>query len=274
MSIVTLKRQLSDHSKSLASHPVYHQVNHLDDFEIFMSHHVWAVWDFMSVLKSLQIKLTCVSTPWVPSQQPECAALINRIVVEEESDVDSKGEFKSHFEMYLEAMKDLGISTSRIECLINDLRNGIPWKVSLSNIGLSESVYRFVYFHLNLIETAPISSIAAVFALSREDLVPVMFEQILNNHPQLDQISPSLKYYLERHIELDGGEHTELAEKMLENLCGDDSSLWSQAFTHCAEAMKLRLELWDGISAELGALTKSSSIKKSLDCLFEPDLAD
>src|SRR5690606_15785274 len=83
--------------------------------------HVYAVWDFMSLLKALQINLTCTTTPWIPIGNPQIRYLINEIVLAEETDIDQAGNRLSHYEMYIDAMKDLGANISHIEGLINEL---------------------------------------------------------------------------------------------------------------------------------------------------------
>jgi hypothetical protein len=101
MEIITSKQ------KELAHHPVYATFNNLESIRHFMGYHVFAVWDFMSLLKSLQIHLTCVELPWKPSKYPaEMVRLINQIVVGEESDLDLNGTPISHFDLYLKAMED------------------------------------------------------------------------------------------------------------------------------------------------------------------------
>lgn len=247
MSIAQLKSELADLQLQLETHDIYHNIDNLEKLNTFMEHHIFAVWDFMSLLKSLQSKLTCTTTPWLPPKNRRCAALINRIVVEEESDVDREGVFMSHFDMYHAAMQSLGAQTTLIDFFINDLKAGVPWRISLDNLQVPQAVHQFVEFHLSLTEEADVSTIAAVFAMTREDLVPVMFERFLEGHPELAQQSKSLQYYLERHIELDGGEHGTMAEQMLVDLCGEDPYAWNQATKACQKALTLRIKLWDSV---------------------------
>jgi hypothetical protein len=56
----------------------------------------------MSLLKALQSKLTCTTTPWFATANPETRYLINEVVAEE-SDLTIDGRRQSHYEMYIEA---------------------------------------------------------------------------------------------------------------------------------------------------------------------------
>ena len=82
----------------LLTHPVYALLRGPEEVNLFLKHHVWAVWDFMSLLKALQARLTCVRVPWVPAALPFAARLINEIVLGEETDADGRGGHASHFE--------------------------------------------------------------------------------------------------------------------------------------------------------------------------------
>jgi hypothetical protein len=57
--------------------------------------------------------------------------------------------------------------------------------------------------------------------------------------------------YLERHIEVDGEQHTPMAMQMLADLCGDDDRKWRECAEAAARALRARAELWDGIAAAL-----------------------
>jgi hypothetical protein len=55
------------------------------------------------------------------------------------------------------------------------------------------------------------------------------------------------KYYLDRHIGLDGEEHGPMATRLLESLCGSDQSKWRIAEQTAMDCLKARLSFWDGI---------------------------
>jgi hypothetical protein len=64
--------------------------------------------------ESVAIKKFRTTTPWFATANPETRYLINEIVVAEESDLTIDGRRQSHYEMYIEAMKDCK-STVEIE---------------------------------------------------------------------------------------------------------------------------------------------------------------
>ena len=120
--IEDLKLSIQPTRAALLSHPVYSQIKDFDGIKDFAKYHVFAVWDFMSLLKSLQIGLTCVSLPWIPVGSANTRFLINEIVCGEESDVDEQGNRISHFELYLSAMRQMGADTSKMDQLLNLLQ--------------------------------------------------------------------------------------------------------------------------------------------------------
>src|ERR1017187_6231288 len=101
--IVTLEKAVHEARQAVVTHPVYAALNSHEAVVVFMEYHVFAVWDFMSLLKSLQRNLTCVEMPWVPSGPSGSRRLINDIVLVEESDALGGG-FTSHFELYVKGM--------------------------------------------------------------------------------------------------------------------------------------------------------------------------
>ena len=67
--------------KTLQSHKLYGSVKCEKNVKIFMEDHIFAVWDFMVLLKQLQRKLTCVDKIWLPPKSNSIARYINEIVV-------------------------------------------------------------------------------------------------------------------------------------------------------------------------------------------------
>lgn len=246
-AIDLLKEKIAPSRQLLIDHPVYASLNHMDDLRLFMEHHVYAVWDFMSLLKSLQQHLTCTTTPWVPVGSPNTRFLINEIVVGEESDVDQHGVRMSHFEMYLKAMREAGCKMEGIEAMMNSLRAGSDLASCLNKIPY-ESAYNFSKQTFSFIETGKPHLLAAVFTFGREDLIPDMFlsliKEIGKDHPEATE---TIRYYIERHIEVDGGHHSHLAYEMTEELCGNDADKWKEATEACIVALESRKLLWDSI---------------------------
>lgn len=234
--------------KSIVSHKVYSKIRTVNELKIFMQHHVYAVWDFMSLLKSLQSKLTCISIPWFPSGLGDTRYLINEIVIGEESDTDQYGNRKSHFELYLDAMHQIGISSNSINSFIDTLKITGDFHKAFDVAQTPESARKFVDFTFETIKTKEIYIQAAVFTFGREDLIPGMFMKLVDD---LDQNLPDtisiFKYYLQRHIEVDGEHHSILALKMLENLCGNDEYKWHEVEIAVKTALQKRIELWDGV---------------------------
>lgn len=61
----------------------------------------------------------------------------------------------------------------------------------------------------------------------------------------------TFKYYLERHIEVDGDHHSQLALQMTANLCGDNEQYWQEAEAAVVQCLQKRLGLWDGVYQEI-----------------------
>ena len=188
-----LQDQISDARAKLLAHPVYAQINDINGLKNFTEFHVYAVWDFMSLLKSLQMGLTCVSLPWIPVGTANTRFLINEIVTGEESDVDEVGNRISHFELYLQAMEQMGASTSEINSLIIQLKAGKSIEDSIEDANLPLNVKTFLKYTFEIAQNAPLHVKAAVFTFGREDLIPDMFTQILN---EIYSAHPALLYQL------------------------------------------------------------------------------
>ncbi|WP_316789008.1 DUF3050 domain-containing protein [Pedobacter frigoris] len=240
--------------QEIINHKVYSVINDIEDLRIFMEHHVYAVWDFMSLLKSLQINLTCTTLPWFPVGSGNTRSLINEIVAGEESDIDANGIKKSHFEMYLEAMEQCGADTAEIHSFIAALKESNDFERAYRVAGTPAAAQSFVDFTFETIYSNQAHLQASTFTFGREDLIPNMFLTIVNDLNQKfpDQIS-LFKYYLDRHIEVDGDHHSHLALEMTAELCGDNDTYWKAAEEATIASLRKRLELWDGAYQKITA---------------------
>lgn len=246
-NIEKLQEAIRPLREQLITHPVYTGVKSIDGLRIFMEHHVFAVWDFMSLLKSLQIKLTCVQLPWLPVGSASTRYLINEIVTGEESDIDQQGNRISHFELYLQAMQQIGCNTRPVQDMIGALQEGATVNDSIRQIPVASR--KFVESTFSVINTGEPHILAAVFTFGREDLIPGMFVNMVR---EFEQVAPGtmsiLLYYLERHIEVDGDHHSKLAIQMTEELCSGDTAKWEAATMAVQASLQARLNLWDGIA--------------------------
>jgi hypothetical protein len=250
-----LEGQLGDLRRKLLEHPVYHSLGTRESLRVFMEHHVFAVWDFMSILKTLQRRLTCVELPWVPSGDRDARRLVNEIVLGEESDEDGRGGYVSHYELYREAMHQCEADTSTIDVFLTRISHGLPVREALVAIGAPQPVRAFVGTTFDIIDSDNTCAIAAAFTFGREELIPDLFQQIVRelNRQSAGQLDRFV-YYLERHIELDADQHGPMALKMLASLCGDDDSKWQAATEAALRALGARRAFWDGV---LEAVTRT-----------------
>ncbi|MCZ2473164.1 DUF3050 domain-containing protein [Aquirufa ecclesiirivi] len=244
--LLRLTSELEGERNKLLSHPIYAKINDLAGLQKFTQIHVFAVWDFMSLLKSLQIGLTSVQLPWIPVGSADTRYLINEIVLGEESDVDEQGNRISHFELYQKAMIQMGASTEAIDLLIKKVREGINIQDAIREIGLHPYIQSFLEYTFDIALHAPIHVKAGVFTFGREDLIPSMFHQLLERlYTEVPEQVSTFRYYIERHIEVDGDHHSHLAKDMVSQLCGKDENKWEEVLQASKKALEMRYLLWD-----------------------------
>ena len=249
--LTALQERLAPYIRQLAAHPLYRSFHTIEDLHLFMETHVFAVWDFMSLLKALQRGLTCVDVPWLPTPHAGTRRLINEIVLGEESD-SYLGEPASHFELYLRAMRACGASTTGIDTLTGELRRGVPLETALQSPAIPATARHFIESTFAVLRGGKLHEIAAAFTFGREDLIPEMFRGFLRDQDaKLKGKLELFRWYLDRHIEVDGEEHGPIALCMVSELCGGDPARWQQAEVSAVRALEARLELWNGIAASL-----------------------
>ena len=146
--IQIIESKLEPLRNQLKSHALYSTLSSIEDVAIFMEKHVFAVWDFMSLLKSLQNHLTNVHTPWTPKGKGPTARFINEIVMAEESDINELGEAMSHYEMYLDAMIQVGANTSDINQFIKAIEKGNNIEDAAKKIDLDDPVLDLSLIHI------------------------------------------------------------------------------------------------------------------------------
>ena len=247
-SIDKIEKRLAPFKDELVNHRIYGEIDRLEALQLFMEQHIFAVWDFMSLLKMLQRRICCVEVPWLPPVDAQSCRFINEIVLAEESDGNSQVGFASHFQIYHRSMKQCGSNTSNIDAFLCELRRGVPVRTALASPTIPKAARLFVEHTFTVIDSGNLCAIASAFTFGREDLLPDVFQQIVD---KLDveaggQLA-DFKYYLERHIGLDGDEHGPMARRLVQSLCGSDESLWQIAEEAAVNCLIARRMLWDGI---------------------------
>ena len=235
----------------LQNHKIYYSIKNIDHLKTFMSNHVFAVWDFMSILKSLQSHLTCVVIPWTPAGKGTPARLVNEIVTEEETDLAPHGQYMSHFEMYCNAMRQAGADINTIHQFLQNLETS-NISESLIKSNAPKAASNFVNKTFNILNKAQPHVVASVFTFGREEIIPDMFRKIIR---EIDSSKPGrlsyFKYYLDRHILLDESEHTPTALRMVKELCENNEQKWDESTVSAKACMKARIRFWDEILEEI-----------------------
>lgn len=255
--------QLRDQSaplrQALLKHPIYTRVDSLERLREFMRIHVFAVWDFMSLVKRLQSEVTVQRLPWTPPALSKVARFTNEVVLGEESDLGPDGRPVSHFDLYLGAMDEVGAKTTEIKAFIAEVERGQAWETALKELNAPAVVTQFVSETLRCALYGSVVEVASYFFFGREDVIPEMFKKLLALWSGGAAEVPHFAFYLERHIELDGESHGPWAREMLMALAGEDEAKWLEAGRAAQRALTSRIRLWDGVVAHLKSNDRSKS---------------
>jgi hypothetical protein len=250
---------------ALLDHPIYTQVASIADLRRFMEDHVFAVWDFMSLLKRLQQDVTCIRVPWFPVDNAKAARLINDIVIGEETDVDPDGSYVSHLDLYLRAMRDIGASTRQFEKFCSLVLVGVPVEVALTRTSVPPHVQAFVAHTMALANSGSTEEVLAAFFYGREDIIPEMFRRLLDTLYGAEHESDRLRhfiYYIDRHIELDGDSHGPKGRELIEDLVANSPHAGERALRAACNSIKARIGLWNGT---LNKLCNGRSVERSVE---------
>jgi hypothetical protein len=236
----------------LEAHPIYAAVQSVDDLRVFMQHHVYSVWDFMSLIKYLQHQVAPARWPWTPGGDASVQRFINELVLEEETDIALPGQdgFTSHYLLYLAAMREVGADAETPARFVQMAgEQGIDTALA-SGLAPAPSA-SFTRTTFDFIASGKSHAVAAALALGREHVIPSMFRAFLARMAVSETQAPSFHYYLNRHVHLDEDFHAPLSLRLLAALCGGDPGKWREAEAAAESAVNARLQFWDGVLAAL-----------------------
>lgn len=251
VSLRELQAQLAERSRAMKTHSVFGAVHGVEDLRTFMAWHVFAVLDFMSLVKRLQQEFTCVSLPWTPPTHPEAARLLNEIVLGEESDSTPWGNHVSHFDLYLAAMKEVQAETGTISRFVQLLKKGVSVDVALEMVGAPAAVARFFKATIATATTGSVAGVLGSFLYGREDAIPQMFKTLLAQWSVPPADTPTFVWYLQRHIEVDGESHGPAANRLADEVTQGNEQELRTLYTAGLQAVEQRIALWDALQAEL-----------------------
>jgi hypothetical protein len=248
---------LKPYLEAVETHSVFGTVRTEQQLRTFMEHHVFPVWDFMSLLKFLQGELAPSTWPWMPRPHGDLVRLVNDIVTGEECDKLPKSHRKesshaSHFDLYLMAMREVGADTGPVMEFLEVVKSqGL--ETALDAMMIPEPSRAFMKETFALLREGKAHKVAASFSFGRENVIPGMFNSLLDKLGIGEERAPIFHYYLKRHAELDGDEHGPAALRLVATLCDDDPEKLAEAIEAAKAALSSRARLWDRVLTALNA---------------------
>ena len=233
----------------LDNHPIYRTVDNVQHLRCFMEHHVYSVWDFMSLVKAIQDVIAPAGHPWLPGQDESLRRFINDVVLGEESDEwtrDGKTIYISHFRLYQHAMQEVGADVGRSNGFLNLVASaGID--AALSAKIAPHAARKFMRSTFDCLASGKPHQIMASLAVGREHIIPSMFRALLREMAIPESAAPAFHYYLNRHVHLDEDHHGPMSIRLLETLCAGDTQRIAEAQAAAETAIAERIAFWDGV---------------------------
>lgn len=241
----------------LERHQIYEAIETINDLRCFMEHHVYSVWDFMSLIKYLQSIIAPTNSPWTPDGDANVKRFINELVLEEETDeTNISGEYSSHFELYHQAMIEIGADISPSSNFIKTVKDsGI--KKALDSDFIPSASKNFTSTTFQFINNNKSHEVAAALALGREHIIPCMFRSILKKTGVTDRDAPIFHFYLNRHIGLDEDFHAPLSLRLLNSLCDGNEVKIKESIVAANFAVQARIKFWDEVLEVINRNKKS-----------------
>lgn len=243
---------IHEFATQLAAHPIYSALESLEDLQGFMEHHIYSVWDFMSLIKYLQAAVAPTTVPWLPRGDSAIRRFINELVLEEESDQLPDGGYSSHVALYLRAMAEIGANTQPFYSFLEKVELvGVDTALELAIVPPPSRAFSRQTF--DFLSSQQAHQVAAALALGREHIIPTMFRSFLARMQVSEGDAPIFHFYLKRHVHLDEDIHAPLSLRLLNSLCAGDAEKTQQAIHAAQQAVQARLQFWDGVLAAIKA---------------------
>ena len=240
----------------LFNNKLFEQTFETSKVKIFMDSHVFAIWDYLTILKALQRKLASKNIRLLDQDVPDLPFLINQIVINEEIEEESSQEYLSAlgvYQLYINTMKEIGADINPITNFVESIKNEKYWKDALKETKslyryLPITTYDYLEHNLSVVDYAKIHELAGVFFFGRED-IHCKFNLFLRGNQENAKNFSNLKNFLQRHIDDDAkNKNPILGEYILNLLCKNDETKWKEVETSVIEAIKKRNEFLDGIN--------------------------
>ena len=194
-----LQKQIKPLRDQLMDHPLYISIREKEDLRIFMEGHVYAVWDFASLINGLCTRLTHLGDHSELDNE-SLLALLSAIT---NQGPETEGKPFGLFSDYRNAMQLAGASTFEIDDLVNRVRQGTPPERAILDSKLPGYVVQFLDHTFSILRENNLVVMAATFAFGRGGLIPELFSRMVDKRVQEgDESLTGLQAYLNGYIEV------------------------------------------------------------------------